>query len=72
LLSFFCFVLRIVMISSLALFNPRAGVLGLMLNLIRRSKNVVSPAPSQELTELLKDQKIQDASSSNFIVVVTG
>lgn len=35
-------------------------------------QNVETPRPSNQLTELLEDEKIEDASRSNLVVIVAG
>jgi hypothetical protein len=37
---------------------------------LRSQQHMVSPTPANQLTQLLKDQQIQDTSGGDFIVVV--
>ena len=57
----------------MTLFESRSGVLLFTWHLIRRCKqDIVTPTPAYELPQLLEYEKVQYASSADFIVVITG
>jgi hypothetical protein len=33
---------------------------------------MIPPAPAQKLAELLEDQKVQNPTSSNLVIIITG
>lgn len=56
-------------VISLSFFGDLLAVLGILV--LGSQEDVIAPAPADELTKLLEDKKIQDASRTDLVVVIS-